>query len=62
MAGVETGVLVIPGESFFFGHDDSGWAHRHECIRVSYAMDGAVVRDGLRIIADEVRACQAVAV
>ena len=30
-------------------------AHRHECIRVSYAMDEAVVRDGLRIIAEEVR-------
>lgn len=51
------GVLVIPGEYFFFGHDDPNWAHRYECIRVSYAMDEAVVRDGLRIIADEVRAC-----
>jgi len=49
-------VLVIPGHYFFFGlegHDD--WPHRHECLRVSYAMDEAVVRDGLRIIADEVR-------
>ncbi len=51
------GVLVIPGEFFFFGHDDPYWAHRYECIRVSYAMDEAVVRDGLRIIADEVREC-----
>jgi valine--pyruvate aminotransferase len=49
------GVLVIPGEYFFFGHDQPDWAHRHECIRVSYAMDEAVVRDGLRIIAEEVR-------
>ncbi len=56
------GVLVIPGEYFFFGHDDPGWAHRHECIRVSYAMDEAVVRDGLRIIAEEVKACQPAAV
>lgn len=48
-------VLVIPGHYFFFGHDDSNWSHRHECIRVSYAMDEAVVRDGLRIIAEEVR-------
>jgi valine--pyruvate aminotransferase len=51
------GVLVIPGEYFFYGHDEPGWAHRHECIRVSYAMDGAVVRDGLRVIAEEIRAC-----
>jgi valine--pyruvate aminotransferase len=47
-------VLVIPGEYFFFGHDDPSWRHRSECIRVSYAMDEAAVRDGLRIIADEV--------
>jgi valine--pyruvate aminotransferase len=48
-------VLVIPGQHFFFGHDDENWPHRHECIRVSYAMDEAVVRDGLKIIAEEVR-------
>lgn len=52
------GVLIIPGEYFFFGLEQSDWAHRHECIRVSYAMDEAVVRDGLRIIAEEVRACR----
>jgi valine--pyruvate aminotransferase len=52
------GVLVIPGEYFFFGLDQSDWAHRNECIRVSYAMDETVVRDGLRIIAEEVRACR----
>lgn len=48
------GVLVIPGHYFFFGHEDENWQHRNECIRVSYAMDEAVVRDGLRIIAEEV--------
>ncbi|MEI6818565.1 MAG: valine--pyruvate transaminase [Verrucomicrobiota bacterium] len=48
-------VLVIPGHHFFFGHDDADWPHRHECIRVSYAMGEAIVRDGLRIIAEEVR-------
>ena len=50
----QRGVLVIPGHHFFFGHEDADWRHRHECIRVSYAMDEAVVRDGLRIIAEEV--------
>lgn len=49
------GVLVIPGEYFFFGHESREWAHRNECIRVSYAMDATIVRDGLRIIAEEVR-------
>lgn len=50
------GVLVIPGHYFFFGHEDETWQHRNECIRVSYAMDEAVVRDGLRIIAEEIGA------
>lgn len=50
------GVLVIPGEYFFFGDDDPDWAHRRECIRVSYAMDERVVREGLAVIAEEVRA------
>ena len=49
------GVFVIPGEYFFYGLDDPEWTHRDECIRVSYAMDETVVRDGLRIIAEEVR-------
>lgn len=53
------GVLVVPGHYFFFGHDDPSWRHRDECIRVSFAMDEAVVRDGLRIIGEEVRACHA---
>lgn len=49
------GVLVIPGEYFFYGLEERDWKHRAECIRVSYAMDGPVVREGLRIIAAEVR-------
>jgi valine--pyruvate aminotransferase len=50
------GVLIIPGEYFFYGDDDAEWAHRRECVRVSYAMDESVVRRGLEIIADEVAA------
>ncbi len=49
------GVLVIPGQHFFYGHDDPHWQHRHECIRVSYAMADTTVRGGLQIIAEEVR-------
>jgi valine--pyruvate aminotransferase len=48
------GVLVVPGEPFFFGLDDQpDWPHRRECLRVSYAMDEATVRDGLAIIVRE---------
>jgi valine--pyruvate aminotransferase len=56
------GVLVIPGHYFFFGLDDRDWRHRQECVRLSYAMDEQVVHDGLRILAEEVRACFAAAV
>jgi valine--pyruvate aminotransferase len=45
-------VLVIPGHHFFFGCETQNWPHSRECIRVSFAMDEATVRDGLSIIAE----------
>ena len=48
------GVLVVPGEYFFFGLPEDGWKHRHECLRVSFAMPDEEVRAGLRIIAEEI--------
>lgn len=50
----ERGVIIVPGHYFFPGLRDD-WAHRHECIRVSYAMPDGVVEKGIRIIADEVK-------
>ena len=50
------GVLVVPGEYFFFGTAADGWAHRHECVRISYAMDDDTVRAGLKIIGEEIAA------
>lgn len=47
-------VLIIPGEHFFFGCNDDDWRHRQECIRVSFAMQESIVKDGLTIIAEEV--------
>ncbi len=47
------GVLIVPGEYFFFGEEQS-WSHGRECIRVTFTMDQEIVRDGLRIIAEEV--------
>jgi valine--pyruvate aminotransferase len=49
------GVLVVPGQNFFIGIEDD-WAHKHECLRVSYAQDEATVREGVRLIAEEVKA------
>lgn len=50
----ERGVLVISGHHFFPGLA-APWAHRDECLRVSYAQDEPTVRQGLSILADEVR-------
>lgn len=46
-------VLVVPGHYFFFGLKED-WAHRHECIRITYSQDDRIVREGLEIIADEI--------
>ena len=50
----ERSVLVVPGEYFFFGLHDPDWAHRHECIRMTFTQPEQVVREGIQIIADEV--------
>jgi len=47
--------LIIPGHHFFPGLENDDWPHKHECIRVTYAQDDAVVREGVKVIADEVR-------
>ena len=47
-------VLIVPGEYFFYGSDQD-WAHRNECIRMNFAMSDLVVRQGIEIIADEIR-------
>lgn len=47
-------VLVISGHHFFPGLAEP-WRHRHECIRVTYSQDTAVVEGGLEIIAEEVK-------
>lgn len=50
----QRGVLVVPGHYFFPGLVED-WIHRHECLRVSYAMPDEMVRRGIGIIGEEVR-------
>lgn len=50
----DQGVLVIPGHNFFTGLD-ADWGHVNECIRVSYARGQAEIRQGIDIIAEQVR-------
>ncbi|MEE9369401.1 MAG: valine--pyruvate transaminase [Pontiella sp.] len=47
--------LIIPGYHFFPGLENEYWQHKHECIRVTYAQDDAIVQEGVKTIADEVR-------
>ena len=47
--------LVISGHHFFPGLEDDEWAHKQECIRLTYAQDENTVREGIRVIADELR-------
>ncbi len=51
-------VVVVPGEPFFFGlgPQEAEWPHRHECLRISYAMEDPVVEQGLAIIGEEMAA------
>lgn len=51
----ECGVLVVPGEPFFFGLEDD-WPHSRECLRLNFSGPPEVVREGLRRIAREAAA------
>ncbi len=46
--------LVVPSHYFFPGLQEE-WRHKDECIRVTYCQDEAIVREGLHIIAEEVK-------
>ena len=52
------GVLLIPGSHFFPGLEED-WAHKHQCVRITYAMDERVVERGIRLIARELRSLAA---
>lgn len=48
------GVLVISGHYFFFGIDDPDWAHRNECLRISFTAEPEILKEGLHRLADEI--------
>lgn len=49
------GVFVIPGHHFFPGMEHEKWGHKTECIRMNYTPAEDKVREGIRIIGEEVR-------
>lgn len=48
------GVLIVPGDHFFPGLQEP-WSQQTECIRMNYTQAEQTVREGIEIIADEVR-------
>jgi valine--pyruvate aminotransferase len=48
------GVLIVPGEYFFYGLNDD-WPHTRQCIRLTYSQSDQTVAQGIEIIADELR-------
>lgn len=51
----DRGVLVVPGEPFFFGLADD-WPHSRECLRLNFSGPPATVREGIHRIAREAAA------
>lgn len=47
------GVIVVPGEYFFFGGTEA-WPHARECLRINYGRETAELERGLQIIAEEI--------
>ena len=47
---------LVVSDDYFFPGLKAGWRHTRECLRITYSQDDRDVREGLRIIADEVRA------
>jgi valine--pyruvate aminotransferase len=48
------GVLVLSGHYFFPGLT-TDWPHRHQCMRISFAMDDVTVQRGIEILGRELR-------
>jgi len=50
----QRGVIIVPGEYFFPGLAQM-WSHQQQCIRLNYAQPENKVRQGIAIIAEEVK-------
>ena len=50
----DRGLIVVPGSYFFYGLEDD-FAHRRECLRLSYAQPPEKVRRGIEILAEELK-------
>jgi valine--pyruvate aminotransferase len=52
----QRGVLIVPGEYFFYGLDDAApWPHASQCVRMTFSQSAETVASGVAIMADELR-------
>lgn len=51
----QKGVLVVSGHYFFPGMEKDNWSHKNQCIRITYAQDDGVVKQGISFIAQEIQ-------
>jgi len=49
----ERGVLMVPGHYFFPGLEHP-WPHTHQCMRMNYVPDEALIEQGVKILAEEI--------
>ncbi|WP_163930669.1 valine--pyruvate transaminase [Paraferrimonas sp. SM1919] len=48
----QRGVLIVPGEYFFIGQQNT--RHSHQCLRMNYVQDDDMMQKGIQIISEEV--------
>jgi valine--pyruvate aminotransferase len=52
----ESGVLIVPGEYFFYGLDgDDDWPHQRQCIRLTFSQSEETVAQGIEVLANVLR-------
>ena len=53
----QRGVLVVPGEYFFYGQPSEApdWPHQRQCIRMTFSQSEETIAQGIAKIADELR-------
>ena len=47
------GVLMVPGHYFFPGLEES-WQHAHQCMRMNYVPEPALIEKGIKILSEEI--------
>ncbi len=50
------GVLMVPGHYFFPGLEES-WQHAHQCMRMNYVPEPALIEKGIKILSEEIERC-----